>query len=316
MQIMKLAYPLEQDQHFQTPVVLAMGFFDGVHLGHQNVIKRAKEIAQARGLPLAVLTYDHHPAIVYQQLTGDDARYLTLPDAKYQLFQKLGVDYVYEVNYDYDFQAQDPQTFVDNFIVRMGASVVVAGFDHTYGKHDAAMPNLADYAQGRFTVETVSALLMDDKKISSTRVRRNLSDGHLETVHRLLNRPFTISGTVVHGLARGRTLGYPTANIHYNDEQRMPPLGVYIVMMQINHQCYPGMASIGKNVTFGDQNPITLEVNLLDFERNIYGKRVQVQFLKKTRDEVKYEGEAALVRQLERDEQATRKFFQSDKRNS
>ncbi|USS89568.1 riboflavin biosynthesis protein RibF [Fructilactobacillus cliffordii] len=311
MEIIKLAYPLEAEQQFPAPVVLAMGFFDGVHLGHQNVINRAKEIALERQLPLAILTYDHHPALVYQKLTGDSTRYLTLHPEKYRLFELLGVDYVYEVNYDHDFQAQAPQTFVDNFIVRMGAAVVVAGFDHTYGTKDAAMANLGEYSHHRFTVETVPALLLDEKKVSSTRVRRNLSDGHLETVRRLLGRPFEISGTVVHGLARGRTLGFPTANVQYDDLQRMPPLGVYIVLMQIDHQWYPGMASIGKNVTFGDQNPVTLEVNLLDFQRNLYGKRVQVQFLKKTRNEIKYQGEASLIDQLNRDEQETRNFFQS-----
>ncbi|USS85422.1 riboflavin biosynthesis protein RibF [Fructilactobacillus myrtifloralis] len=315
MQIMQLTYPLAPDLEFPTPVVLAMGFFDGVHQGHQQVIERARHLAAQRNLPLAVLTYDHHPALVYQKLTGDAARYLTLKTAKYERFAALGVDYVYEVNYDYLFQAQTPQEFVDNFIIRMQAQVVVAGFDHTYGEREAAMDNLTDYAQDRFTVVTVPATTVDGKKVSSTRIRRNLSAGHIETVNRLLQRPFQITGTVVHGFARGRTLGYPTANVQYDDLQRMPGLGVYLVKMQINDHWYPAMASIGKNVTFGDQNPVTLEVHLFDFNQNLYGKQVAVQFLTKTRDEVKYQGPEALVAQLRRDEQEARKFFKLE-RNS
>lgn len=309
MKVINLSYPINKKIEEKQPIVLAMGFFDGVHLGHQAVIKQAKQIADAKGLPLAVLTYDHHPALVYKKLEGNAARYLSIWERKVQLFKELGVDIVYRVNYNYAFQAQPPQTFVDNYLIPMHVDTVVAGFDHTYGAKKATMNDLPDYAQGRFSVVTVPANLLDDKKISSTRIRHNLEQGHLKTVNDLLGYQFETIGTVVHGLARGRTLGFPTANLEYSELQQLPSEGIYIVKMLVNEKWLPAMASIGRNVTFGDHNPITIEINILDFDQNIYGNEVKVRWLAKMRDEVKYTGKQALIEQLKQDEINTRTYF-------
>ncbi|WP_429970818.1 riboflavin biosynthesis protein RibF [Fructilactobacillus sp. Tb1] len=309
MKVINLSYPISNKIEFKQPVVLAMGFFDGVHLGHQAVIKQAKQIADKKGLPLAVLTYDHHPALVYKKLEGNAARYLSIWNRKVQLFDDLGVNIVYRVNYNYAFQAQKPQEFVDNYLVRMQSETVVAGFDHTYGAKKATMNDLPDYAKGRFHVVTVPADVLAGKKISSTRIRRNLENGHLKTVNELLGYQFETEGTVVHGLARGRTLGFPTANVEYSELQQLPSEGIYIVSMLVNDEWLPAMASIGRNVTFGNHNPITIEINILDFNQNIYGNRVKVRWLAKMRDEVKYTGEQALIEQLQKDEIQTREYF-------
>ncbi|WP_395318601.1 riboflavin biosynthesis protein RibF [Fructilactobacillus frigidiflavus] len=309
MKVIDLSYPINKKIEVEQPIVLAMGFFDGVHLGHQKVINQAKEIAMKKRLPLAVLTYDHHPALVYKKLEGNAARYLSTWERKTQLFEELGVDIVYRVNYNYAFQAQNPQAFVDNYLIPMQVATVVAGFDHTYGAKQATMNDLPNYARGRFSVVTVSADLLDGKKISSTRIRRNLEQGHLKTVNQLLGYQFETSGTVVHGLARGRTLGFPTANIEYNALQQIPSEGIYIVSMLVNNHWYPAMASIGRNVTFGDHNPVTIEINILDFDQNIYGNEVKVRWLTKMREEVKYTGEKALIEQLKQDEINTRTYF-------
>ncbi|MCG7194488.1 riboflavin biosynthesis protein RibF [Fructilactobacillus sanfranciscensis] len=312
MKVINLSYPISKKIEFKRPIVLAMGFFDGVHLGHQKVIKQAQKIAKQKDLPLAVLTYDHHPALVYKKLEGNAARYLSIWERKVDLFAKLGVDIVYRVNYNFAFQAQKPQAFVDNFLMRMNVDTVVAGFDHTYGAKKATMKDLPGYAQGRFNVNTVPADRLDDKKISSTRIRRNLEDGHMLTVNDLLGYSFETTGTVIHGLARGRTLGFPTANLEYSEFQQLPSEGVYIVSMLVNNQWLPAMASIGRNVTFGDHNPVTIEINILGFNQNIYGNEVKVQWLKKMRDEVKYTGKEALIEQLKRDEINTRTYFKNN----
>lgn len=309
MQVIDLSYPIDSKVKFEDPIVLVMGFFDGVHLGHQEVIKHARKIAEQKGIKLAILTYDHHPAIVYRKLEGNEARYLSLWNRKMELFQSLGIEIVYKINYNFEFQSQAPQTFVDDYLIRLNAETVVAGFDHTYGAKKATMIDLPKYAKGRFNIVTVPADVMSGKKISSTRIRRNLENGHLLTVNRLLGYDFKTSGTVVHGLARGRTLGFPTANIEYDNRQQVPSEGVYIVTIKINQAWYKGMASIGRNITFGDDNPVTIEINILDFDQNIYGNQVEIKWLKKTRDEIKYTGEADLIKQLQLDEAETRKFF-------
>lgn len=309
MEIINLSYPINKKIEFKQPVILAMGFFDGVHLGHQAVIKQAKKIATTKRIPLAVLTYDHHPALVYKKLEGNEARYLSLKERKLHLFKNLGVEIVYQINYNYAFQAQSPQAFVDNFLVQMKVDTVVAGFDHTYGAKKATMGDLPIYAKGRFEVVTVPADRIHDKKISSTRIRRNLEQGHLKTVNELLGYQFETSGTVVHGLARGRTLGFPTANVVGSELQQLPSEGIYIVSILVNGNWLPAMASIGRNVTFGNHNPITIEINILDFNENIYGNEVKVRWRFKMRDEVKYTGEQALIEQLKRDELQTRLYF-------
>ncbi|WP_220751773.1 riboflavin biosynthesis protein RibF [Apilactobacillus xinyiensis] len=312
MEIIKINHSTHEQFHFDTPLVIAMGFFDGVHLGHQKVINTARKIAEQKGLPLAVITYDHKPELVYKKMDGNDKRYITLYRTKMNILEHLGVDYVFYINYSYSFQAQSPQNFVDNYLInRFNADTVVAGFDHTYGDKDADMDRLPHYADNRFSVVKVSADLSDNKKVSSTRIRRNLESGHIKTVNKLLGRPFYNEGVIVHGYARGRELGYPTINIDYDGLQMMPSIGVYVTKVKIGNEWFKGMASIGRNETFGDNNPITLEINLLNFNRNVYGENVQVKWLYKIRNQVKFTGIDNLILQMNHDKMVTEKFFEN-----
>ncbi|MEJ6400716.1 riboflavin biosynthesis protein RibF [Nicoliella lavandulae] len=309
MEIYEIHHPMK-DPNFTDPVVLAMGFFDGLHRGHQKVIETAKQIARKKGVKLAVLTYDHHPSIVYEQLDARDQKYLTLNDHKMDLLSDMGVEIVYQVSYTYAFQAQSPQEFVDNYLCQFNAVTVVAGFDHTYGSGQRAnMHLLPQYVQDRFEVVEVPSYDLDGQKVSSTRVRRNLDDGHIATVNELLGRPFVTSGTVVHGFARGRELGFPTANIEHDEKQWLPTIGIYIVRMKIGDQWYGGMASIGRNVTFGDSFKVTVEINLFDFDQNIYGEVVDIEWLYWTRGEVKFDGVEALIEQLKADQKTAEHFL-------
>jgi riboflavin kinase / FMN adenylyltransferase len=310
LQIIKIHHPMNvNDIYNQDKIVLAMGYFDGVHLGHQSVINRAKEIATEKGLDLAILTYDHQPDLVYKQLTEHQRRNIIMNDDKMQIFKHLGVQKVFLINYSFKFQDQTPQEFVDNYLVQLNVDTVVAGADHTYGSNNADMNYLPEYAKGRFNVEVVNLKQFDNLKISSSRIRRNLDDGHIETVNKMLGRPFFTSGTVIHGYARGRELGYPTANIEHDELQWLPSIGVYVVEVTIGNRKFKGMASIGRNVTFGDKNPITVEINILDFNDNIYGEVIGVNWLYRIRGEVKFTGIEGLVAQLRDDEGFTRKFF-------
>ncbi|GKT03279.1 riboflavin biosynthesis protein RibF [Furfurilactobacillus sp. WILCCON 0119] len=309
MQVIYLRQPYQQAQIPDTPVVLAMGFFDGVHLGHQTVINRARKLADERGVKLAVLTYTHQPALVYQN-NPEVFRYLSRFDRKLALLKQLGVDIVYGVSFTSQLSALQPQTFVDDYMVGLHAVAVVAGFDHTYGKVDvASMKQLPAYANGRFDVVEVGQVSVKDAKDSSTRIRQAIDDGDVADANQLLGYTYQTTGIVVHGEARGRTLGYPTANIDPVVTERLPGIGIYAVWLKLGDVWYPGMASIGRNETFGDHRPVTIEINLLDFDQQIYGEEVVVAWGSHLRDQVKFSGVDDLVAQLDQDALATRAFM-------
>lgn len=310
MEVIRIHHPLDTRQIPKDPVVLAMGFFDGVHRGHQAVIKRAKALARAQGVKLAVLTYDHHPALVYRPLTADDRKYLSTPQRKLQQLERLGVDRVFLVTYTGDFAAQTPQEFVDHYLVAFHTTTAVAGFDHTYGPKDVAtMDRLPEYARSRFKVVTVPEETATAAKISSTRIRQAMKAGQIDTVNDLLGYTYRSSGLVVHGEARGRTIGYPTANVLAPENEWVPGIGIYTARLKVGAIWYPGMVSVGRNVTFGDDRPITVEMNLLDYHGNLYGEPVEVEWHHRLRGEVKFANADELVAQLKKDEAATRTYF-------
>lgn len=310
MEVIRIHHPLDPRQIPADPVVLAMGFFDGVHRGHQAVIRRAKVLATAKHVKLAVLTYDHHPALVYRPLEGDDRKYLSTPERKLQQLDRLGVDRVFLVSYTGEFAAQKPQEFVDNYLVAFHTLTAVAGFDHTYGKKDVAtMDLLPAYAQGRFEVETVAKEIGDQEKISSTRIRAAMKTGDVDTANALLGYLYRSTGVVVHGEARGRTIGYPTANVLTPENEWLPGIGVYTARLKVGAIWYPGMISVGHNDTFGDDRPITVEMNLLDYQGNLYGENVEVEWHHRLRGQVKFDSAEGLIAQLKKDEMATRDYF-------
>lgn len=312
MEIIELSYPLFNKKINREEKVLAMGFFDGVHLGHQKVIKKAKEIADRENLKLAVLTYNHHPAIVYKKLDNDEKKYLTIKNSKMKSFKKLGVDIVFNVEYDYAFQNQSPEEFVSNFIIGSNTKFAVAGFNHTYGEVDANMKNLPKYAKDKFEVITVDPYEISQSNIvSSTKIRGLLKEGNLKKVNQYLGHNFQTEGIVVHGYARGRELGYPTANIEHDNLQRLPGIGVYIVTLMIKNHKYLGMASVGKNETFGTENPITVEINIINFNENIYGNSLDIEWISKIRNQIKFDNVNDLIKQLDDDKQKTIQYFKN-----
>ncbi|MGR8772815.1 riboflavin biosynthesis protein RibF [Leuconostoc citreum] len=306
-----LHYPI---QNFKQPVrqVVAMGFFDGVHLGHQAVIKRAKAEADALGVPLAVLTYDPHPSVAFKALT-EPLKYLTVVKQKAQLLETLGVSEMYKMQFTSQLAGLSPQVFVDEVLMQLNPVAVVAGFDHLYGsdKNQANMANLAIYAKARFDVIIVPEFDDLGLKIGSSKIRSALCVGDMQTVNRQLGRIYHTTGIVVHGEARGRELGFPTANVLTPELEWLPGIGIYAVKISIAGQWHIGMASIGRNVTFGDNRPITVEINILDFNQAIYGEDVIVAWHHHLRGEVKFNQVDDLIIQLEKDKVATRTYFET-----
>ena len=181
MQIIKITHPYEPSQIVQEPIVLALGFFDGIHLGHQEVIQQAKEKAQELGVKLALMSFDHHPSIIFQGVNPDELQYLSPFERKVELLEEFGVDIFYVIDFTKEFASLSPQEFVDQYMVGLNAVTVVAGFDYTYGKKEIAnMELLPTYAKERFSIVTISEQQTEKQKIGSTAIRHYLETGQIE----------------------------------------------------------------------------------------------------------------------------------------
>lgn len=313
MQIIELSHPYAKECIIQEPIVLALGFFDGIHLGHKEVITTAKKVAKERGYKVAVMSFNQHPSVIFQNVDPESIQYVSPLERKKELLKELGVDIFYLVDFTKEFGALSPQEFVDQYIVGLNAKVVVAGFDYTYGKRDIAnMELLPKYASNRFEIISIAEQKSENGKISSTAVRDLLLKGEIEKANELLGYEYIMNGVVVHGFGRGsKMLGFPTANIEVSNDTFLLKNGVYIVEMLVEGKWIPGMASIGINPTFDDVHKVTIEVNLLDFDKDIYHLPVRVKWLKYLRPELKFDGIDALIAQLKKDEQDTRNYFKT-----
>lgn len=317
MKTIFLNHPYQVEQIVDESIILALGFFDGIHKGHQKVITTAKKMAISKNCKVAVMSFDQHPSILFQQLEPSSVKYLSPLERKQELLEALGVDVFYVVNFTREFASLTPQEFVDQYIVGLHAEMVVAGFDYTYGKHEIANMGLLDtYSKGRFSIITIPEQRNRFGKIGSTGIRDALIAGDVALANHFLGYTYQIKGKVVHGFGRGgKLLGYPTANIAYQEEVFLPAKGVYVVEIEIDGQWYLAMASIGVNPTFDDVTKLTIEVHILDFEQDIYDKEVRVAWHYFLRPELKFEGIESLINQLKQDEQATRDYYEQHQKN-
>jgi len=295
------------------PLVMALGYFDGIHLGHQKVIQTAKQIAEEKHLKSAVMTFDPHPSVVLAK-NHKVVELITPLHEKIKLIESMGIDYLFVVHFTTDFASLLPQQFVDQYIVGLGVKHVVAGFDYTYGKFGKGnMNNIEEFANGRFDITVVDKLTLQnrDDKVSSTLIRKCIKEGRVRDLKDLLGRYYEISGIVVHGEKRGRELGFPTANIELSDPYILPPNGVYIVRMYVRNQWHNGLCSVGYNPTFKnpDEYVQTTEVYLLDFSDWIYDEHVIVEWHDRIRDEKKFNSVEDLITEMKHDEQVARNYF-------
>lgn len=309
MNVVRIVHPHSLKKAEQVPTVMALGFFDGVHLGHQEVIKTAEKKADEWGYQSAVMTFDPHPSIVLSK-EKKEAAYITPIHQKIKHMEELGVDVLYIVKFDQDFADLSPQEFVDQYLIGLNVKHVVAGFDYSYGKFGAGkMESLSLYARGEFTQTTIAPMLNVDEKISSTRVRELIAKGQVAEIPQILGRPYLVDGIVVHGDNRGRQIGFPTANVQVSEGYLLPPVGVYGVRMKVSDTWYEGMCNVGYNPTFTDSRNLKVEVYILDFQQSIYGEYVEIQWYFHIRDEKKFDGIEALVKQLTFDREQTKQYF-------
>ena len=309
MKVINLSYPFKKELT-AGKVVLALGFFDGVHIGHQKLIKEARIIADEKDLPLMVLTFDRHPKEVYAGVK--DFEYLNTPEEKAYEMSKIGVDYLVILKFTPEFSQLAPQAFVDEIILGLKADTVVAGFDYSYGPKDVAnMENLPAFAKGRFDIKVVPKQIFAGKKIGSTEIRQAVKSGNLRLATELLGHPYLTNGKVVHGFRNGHKLGFPTANLELAWPKVLPKIGVYATMTQVGDRWYQSTTSVGYNVTFNDEKKIYIESNIFDFDQDIYGQQITIAWYKYLRGEEKFADMAALSEQLKLDQVASQNYFSS-----
>ena len=303
MKIRRINNELEIKQEEDT--VLVLGYFDGLHKGHQTLFKEARKIADEQGLKIAVLTFPESPKLAFVRYQPELMLHLNHPEERAAHLENLGVDYLYLIDFTSHFSKNTAREFFDKYVSALKAKAVVAGFDYHFGSDKRKAEELADYFDGRIVI--VSSVNQDEEKISSTRIRETIQNGDVAKAHQLLGYPLSTSGIVVHGNARGRTIGYPTANLAPLDRVILPADGVYVVDVEHNGKIFRGMASVGKNVTFeGDE--LRFEANLFDFAEEIYGDTIRIIWLDKIRDMVKFDGIEELVAQLKSDEEVARNW--------
>ncbi len=294
-----------------TPHAVTIGNFDGLHLGHQAMLARLQDVARARGLPACVLSFEPHPREFFAPDQAP-ARLSTLRE-KAECLQRLGIDRFHVFRFDHAFSSLAAEAFIEQVLGRtLQAQYVLVGDDFRYGAKRAG-----DFAllkeKGRslgFDAEHLPTVEVAGERASSTAVRQALAAGELEHAARLLGRPYSISGRVVHGDKLGRDIGFPTANIQLR-HNRPPLMGIFAVeVCGLNGEPLQGVASLGRRPTVkgADAVPV-LEVHLFDFDAEIYGRRVRVDFLHKLRDEEKYPDLDSLVAQIRRDVDNARQFL-------
>ncbi|MBF0708459.1 bifunctional riboflavin kinase/FAD synthetase [Alkalihalobacillus hwajinpoensis] len=293
------------------PAVMALGYFDGIHRGHQKVISTAKEIAEDKGVESAVMTFYPHPSVVLGKSTPQTEAITPLDD-KIELIEQLGIDVLYVVKFDTTIAGLTPQQFVDDYIIALSVVHVVAGFDFTYGsKGRGTMDSLPFHARNQFSQTVIDKVSQHDEKVSSTLIRSYIREGAVQNVKAVLGRNYTVKGTVVQGDQRGRTIGFPTANIDLKDEYLVPATGVYAVRMKTEGSWMSGVCNVGYKPTFYDEKPDqpSLEVHIFDYSGNLYGSSVEVEFHQKIRGEVKFSSVDDLIAQIGQDAKDAREIL-------
>jgi riboflavin kinase/FMN adenylyltransferase len=293
--------------------VVTIGTFDGVHVGHQAIFNKMKSLAQGVGGETVVVTFNPHPRQVLN-IDSSNLRFLCTPEEKLQKFEEFGIDNVVIVNFTKEFSRTPSEVFIKDYIIdHIHPAYIVVGYDHHFGKN-----RMGDYGllndmmrQYGFKVVRVEAQDVENIAVSSTKIRNALAVGNVKNANRLLGYNYSVTAEVVVGNKIGRTMGFPTANLELPREYMLIKGGVYACRVDYDGTTYKAMANIGHRPTIGDRGedqPI-IEVNLFDFDGDLYGKHIRVHFIDRIRDEEKFNGLEALKAQLGQDREKAKEIL-------
>lgn len=300
---MKIYKGLDEFQKLENAVVTT-GTFDGVHIGHRKILTRLTEVAQKNRGESVLLTFFPHPRMVLQP--DSDLKLINTIDEKIKLLEKEGIDHLIIHPFTKEFSRTTSLEFVRDILVnQIGTRKLVIGYDHHFGRNrEGAFEHLREFGPlYGFEVEEISVEEVDEVNVSSTKIRKALEEGKVEVAANYLGHQFQLSGKVVHGHKLGRELGFPTANIAIENRYKLVPAnGIYAVRVEFKGGLLQGMLNIGYRPTVSDIiSDTTIEVNLFDFDQEIYGEELTIHFVKRIRDEKKFDGKDALIEEMKKD---------------
>lgn len=296
----------------EKPLAACMGYFDGLHLGHQHLFNETIKIAKEKGIESAIITFDPDPWTVLNN--NNNVKHLTPIKEKLLTASKLGVDHMITIAFSKDIAKLTPEQFVDHYLIPLNVHSLVVGEDFRFGhKGSGNVAYLKEHAAIHFDTVVVTIDKTNDVKIGTTAITQNLLKGNVELANSMLGRDYVISGFVVDGQKQGRKIGFPTANMLIVDEYVIPGEGVYAGIVSVKGNDYQSLISIGHNPTFNHTQKVSVETHILDFNDDIYGEHIKQSFQLKLRDQIKFDSIDALIVQMKQDEQTAREFFNGNK---
>lgn len=301
---MNIIFDIEKSLNLKTAV--ALGNFDGLHIGHQYLISTMKKLAHDRGLTPSVFTFNNSTSTKFK--TRKDYNILMSNEKKIGTLEKMGVDTLYAVDFNDEIMHMCPDEFIKKVIVdKLNAELVVVGFNFRFGfqaKGDVEyLKNIG--SKFGFEVIVINPVTKNNNVVSSTYIRKLLKEGNIKEANELLGRPYVIAGNVIEGKGRGKELGFATANLKFDTDYLIPKFGVYKTVTVFNNKDHLSITNIGKNPTFNDVE-FSAETHILDFNEDIYGKKIEIKFIDFLREEIRFNDKTQLIGQVLKDIESVR----------
>ena len=304
-----------ENSNSDTPAILTIGTFDGVHLGHKKIIKKLVESAKRRKMRSCILTFFPHPRNFLSK--SNELKMINTIKEKKEILNELGVDELIIQEFNNEFSNLSANEFIKHLLKFCEIKEIIVGFNHKFGKdREAGIDQLKIYGKKYgFDVCEIHAFDINQINVSSTKIRNAIEEGQVDLCKQYLGYNFSIDGNIVEGKSRGKKIGFPTANIKVEENYKIiPKNGVYFVSCRIRNVQKFGMMNIGFNPTFGNKK-LTIEVNIFDFEQDVYGENVRIEFIKFIRNEIKFQNIDELIKQIKIDRETCKSYMNSTYNN-
>lgn len=312
---MNICYDIDCFKPVNNPVV-TVGTFDGVHLGHQKIISKLNEVAKSQNGESIILTFSPHPRIVVSN-NADEVKLLNTQKEKIEILENLQVNNIVLIPFTKEFSKQSPSDFLKSILIdKINPKFIIIGFDHRFGHDREGSYGFLENNKTKFGYQTieVSPFEIDDISVSSTKIRKALEEGNIGLANSCLGYEYTLNGFVKQGIGLGKKIGFPTANIEGVEQEKQIPIdGVYVVKVLVANQIHFGMLNIGNNPTIENKGR-SIEVNIFDFNADIYEQPIKIMFLERLRSEKRFDSLELLISQIKDDEIASMNFLHSYKK--
>lgn len=297
---------------FQKSTGVGLGNFDGLHVGHMSLINTLIDECKINNLNSIVYTFAKHPENILNK--ENSTQMLTTLENKKELLKKTSLDYLWFANFNESFSKLRPEDFVENILIgTLKAKLAVVGFNYKFGYKGQGDPYILKEIGSKFNLKVIiiPSIKIDNEIVSSSLIRSSLVNGDIEKASKLLGRNYSIKGNIKEGRRLGSQLGFPTANIYPENNMALPKFGVYITKTLIDNKYYESITNVGRAPTFGQQENISVETHIFNFDKDIYNKEIEVVFLSQIREEKKFNNVENLIEQVNKDREQVKRYFDS-----